>query len=88
MTRLALEAVGQGGLGYSFESLNEESSNNFGNAMKGFMSVWSLAYIPLDYTTLTKTLQFEPDLPWLPFSFSANWSHGSTTLGLLASVVG
>ncbi|EIM84951.1 cytochrome P450 [Stereum hirsutum FP-91666 SS1] len=37
MTRLALEAVGQGGLGYSFESLNEESSNNFGNAMKGFI---------------------------------------------------
>lgn len=39
MTRVALELVGQGGLGYSFESLDENSSNLYGNAMKDFVSV-------------------------------------------------
>ncbi|EIM84927.1 cytochrome P450 [Stereum hirsutum FP-91666 SS1] len=37
MTRVALELVGQGGLGYSFESLDENSSNLYGNAMKDFV---------------------------------------------------
>lgn len=39
MTRVALELVGQGGLGYSFESLDENSSNEWGNALKDFVSV-------------------------------------------------
>ncbi|EIM84937.1 cytochrome P450 [Stereum hirsutum FP-91666 SS1] len=37
MTRVALELVGQGGLGYSFESLDENSSNEWGNALKDFV---------------------------------------------------
>lgn len=33
-TRTALEVVGQGGLGYSFNSLNEHSVNHYSSAMK------------------------------------------------------
>ena len=33
--RTALELVGQGGLGYSFDSLVDDNSNAFGDALKG-----------------------------------------------------
>lgn len=34
MTRLSLELVGQGGLGYSFEALDETKSNRYAEAVK------------------------------------------------------
>ncbi|KAI0789222.1 cytochrome P450 [Abortiporus biennis] len=35
--RTALELIGQGGLGYSFDSLTEDKSNAFGDALKNFL---------------------------------------------------
>lgn len=37
MTRTALELVGQGGLGYSFDPLLEVKRNVFGDALKEFL---------------------------------------------------
>ena len=34
MGRAALELVGQGGLGYSFDSLEDEMEDSYGNALK------------------------------------------------------
>ena len=42
MTRLALELVGQGGLGYSFDSLAENRPNIFGEKIKRLLSVFML----------------------------------------------
>lgn len=39
MGRTALELIGQGGLGYSFDSLVDDEHNEFGDAIK------SLAYV-------------------------------------------
>jgi len=38
-SRAALDYIGQGGLGYSFESLNPANKNVYGNAVKMFMFV-------------------------------------------------
>ena len=35
MTRTALELIGQGGLGYSFDPLTEDARNPFGDVLKG-----------------------------------------------------
>ena len=37
MGRTALELIGQGGLGYSFDPLVETGSNPFGDALKAFL---------------------------------------------------
>lgn len=37
MGRAALELIGQGGLGYSFDPLTERASNNFGDTLKSFL---------------------------------------------------
>lgn len=37
MGRTALELIGQGGLGYSFDPLTEEVVNPFGDALKSFL---------------------------------------------------
>lgn len=37
MGRTALELIGQGGLGHSFDPLTENIPNPFGEAMKAFM---------------------------------------------------
>ena len=37
MGRTALELIGQGGLGYSFDPLTEEVHNTFSDALKEFM---------------------------------------------------
>ena len=37
MSRAALELVGQGALGYSFDALVEDSENNFADAAKSFL---------------------------------------------------
>lgn len=39
MTRVALELIGQGGLGYSFETLDETKSNRYANAVKLLLCV-------------------------------------------------
>lgn len=39
MSRAALELIGQGGLGYSFDSLTENKSNAYGEALKGLLCV-------------------------------------------------
>lgn len=39
MTRTALELIGQGGLGYSFDPLTEDKRNPFADALKQFMYV-------------------------------------------------
>lgn len=44
MGRLALELVGQGGLGWSFDPLTEDVQNPFGNALKRLLSVTFLRY--------------------------------------------
>ena len=46
MGRLALELVGQGGLGYSFDSLVENTRNEFGEAIKLLVSVRFLFVFP------------------------------------------
>lgn len=37
MGRVALELVGQGGLGYSFQALDERVSNEYGVALKAIV---------------------------------------------------
>ena len=39
MTRVALELIGQGGLGYSFDNMGEEGANEYGKAAKAMMYV-------------------------------------------------
>ena len=39
MGRAALELIGQGGLGYSFDPLVEDVSNTFGEAIKGLVYI-------------------------------------------------
>ena len=39
MSRTALELIGQGGLGYSFDPLVAHAKNEFGEAIKGYMYV-------------------------------------------------
>lgn len=39
MMRVALELIGQGGLGYSFDSLTHDVHNAYGDAIKQFMCV-------------------------------------------------
>ncbi len=39
LTRTALELIGQGGLGYSFDPLTEDRHNDFGDAVKALMYV-------------------------------------------------
>lgn len=39
MTRTALEIMGQGGLGYSFDPLSEAKRNIFGDALKALVYV-------------------------------------------------
>ena len=39
MGRTALELIGQGGLGYSFDPLTEDVPNEFGDALKAFLWV-------------------------------------------------
>lgn len=40
MTRIALELIGQGGLGYSFETLDERKSNRYAEAVKMLLHVF------------------------------------------------
>ena len=43
MTRVALESIGQGGLGYSFESFESDNYNNiYANAIKQILYLLSL----------------------------------------------
>ena len=44
-TRIALELIGQGGLGYSFDSLTTDCANPYGDAMKELMSVLQVQYL-------------------------------------------
>lgn len=37
LTRTALELIGQGGLGYSFDPLTDNVRNPFGDALKAFV---------------------------------------------------
>lgn len=37
MSRVALELIGQGGLGYKFNALDEDVKNVYGEAARGFM---------------------------------------------------
>ena len=37
VTRVALELIGEGGLGYSFDPLTADTANPYGNAMKNLM---------------------------------------------------
>ncbi|KAA1472336.1 cytochrome P450 [Dentipellis sp. KUC8613] len=53
MARLSLELIGQGGLGYSFDALNEDSSNAYGAAVK--------ALVP----ALTEVALLHQSCPWL-----------------------
>lgn len=39
MSRTALELVGQGGLGYSFDALNENARNEYADAVRHFAYV-------------------------------------------------
>ena len=43
MGRTALELVGQGGLGHSFDPLVEDSKDEYTEAVKAFMYVHALA---------------------------------------------
>ncbi|TFY58649.1 hypothetical protein EVG20_g8067 [Dentipellis fragilis] len=53
MARLSLELIGQGGLGYSFDALNEHSTNAYGTAIKNMVP------------TLSKVAVFHQTCPWL-----------------------
>lgn len=41
MSRLSLELIGQGGLGYSFDPLVEDAKNEYGDALKVILYVFS-----------------------------------------------
>lgn len=59
MSRAALESVGQGILGYSFDPLNSPSTNQYTKAVRELMFVPLLLLFPLDSTTFPHfTLQF------------------------------
>lgn len=47
--RGALEVMGQAGLGYSFDSLQENSSNEFARALKGLLCVLPAAISSIRY---------------------------------------
>ncbi|TFY69723.1 hypothetical protein EVG20_g3026 [Dentipellis fragilis] len=53
MTRLSLELIGQGGLGYTFDALNECSTNSYGEAVKNLAPM------------LSKVAIFFQTVPWL-----------------------
>ena len=57
MGRTALELIGQGGLGYSFDRLVEESEDEFGDAMKGLMYVLPLSRPFSPYNTHSWSLR-------------------------------
>ncbi|KAA1472339.1 cytochrome P450 [Dentipellis sp. KUC8613] len=67
MTRLSLELIGQGGLGYSFDALNERSTNRYGAAVKNLVP------------TLGKVAIFNQTIPWVdkigPRAFRRFISH-------------
>ncbi|TFY69729.1 hypothetical protein EVG20_g3027 [Dentipellis fragilis] len=67
MARLSLELIGQGGLGYSFDALNEDSTNAYGTAVKNLVP------------TLSKVIVFQQISPWLdkigPRCFRSFVSH-------------
>ena len=42
MSRTALELIGQGGLGHSFDPLIKNESNAFGQALKDLLYVWAV----------------------------------------------
>ena len=37
MSRTALECIGQGGMGYSFNALDVKKTNKYGDAVRSFM---------------------------------------------------
>lgn len=43
MSRAALEYIGQGGMGYRFDSLDQSKTNRYHDTMKAFVCVVSLA---------------------------------------------
>ncbi len=45
MGRAALELIGQGGLGYSFDPLVANTENTFGDALKALMFVYPFPFI-------------------------------------------
>ena len=66
MGRTALELVGQGMMGYSFDPLTEEVHNDFAEAVKSFMCV---SFVPSSATSrIHLTLIFHTDRRFLPSS--------------------
>ncbi|THH22548.1 hypothetical protein EUX98_g8147 [Antrodiella citrinella] len=62
MGRTALELIGQGGLGYSFDPLTEDIPNAFGQAMKAFVpAIFTLGPIRFltPYVTFVERLSFK-----------------------------
>lgn len=47
LTRFAMELIGKGGLGYSFASFNENTSNEFSDAVKSLLYVFAPLPNPL-----------------------------------------
>ena len=62
MHRCALELVGQGGLGYSFDPRMEGQQNEYASALKQFLSVhlpfWLLRSFRLNYSPFADRLYF------------------------------
>lgn len=51
MTRVALEIIGQSGLGYSFETLDESKSNQYAIAVKMLLCVIITIVVHFDRST-------------------------------------
>ena len=48
-TRVALELIGQGGLGHSFDCLSEHSESSYSRALKSFVSAHDISDLTVTY---------------------------------------
>ena len=85
MGRTALELVGQGGLGYSFDPLVEDVPNAFGDSIKALVYVVRLFSSSRIVLTKFHTSQAEPSrsgrLPNFTSAFHEDWFTRVSALG-------
>ncbi|EJC98472.1 cytochrome P450 [Fomitiporia mediterranea MF3/22] len=71
MSRAALEYIGQGGLGYSFDAFDEKKGNNYSDAMKQLSPINARLFLPrqlLPHAVKVGTPAFRRKLlEWAPF---------------------
>ena len=85
MGRAALELLGQGALGYSFDPLVDDTTNDFAEAVKSFLYVFTCHLFPIQAFSISITTGNigEYRTPEYPCKMVCDWSP-VTSLLLLA----